>query len=196
MNGSTHVERRPEEIAPRDLAALDRLIPHVYGDLCSIAHRIRGQGLASDTLQTTALVHEAYLKLLKERAGVWHGRSHLLGIAAMAMRRILIHSIEAKQRLKRGGAHRRVGLTDDVAQATGPGRELLAIDEVLERLARFDPRKARLVEMRFFAGLSMAEAGRLLGVSENTAKRDWAAAKLWILREIGTPQDGRAGLGS
>jgi RNA polymerase sigma-70 factor (ECF subfamily) len=177
--------------APGDPAVLDHLIPGVYGDLCAIAHRTL-RGRASDTLQTTALVHETYLKLLEERRSSWNDRSHLLGVAATAMRRILIHSIEAKRRLKRVGAYGRVPLTDQVLTTSGPSPELLAIDEALGRLASFDPRKARLVELRFFAGLSMAEAARLLGVSEITAKRDWAAAKLWILREISPAPGPRA----
>lgn len=185
VSDTAHLERADggPRALPGDLPALDRLIPQIYGELCSIAHRIR-RGRKTETLQTTALVHEAYLKLLGERTAGWADRSHLLGVAATAMRRILVHSIEAKRCLKRGGGHRRVGLTEDVAETPAVGLELLAVDEALDRLAQFDARKARLVELRYFAGLTLAEAAEQLGVGEATAKRDWAAAKLWILREV------------
>ena len=181
MDTPKRVDRSPEAAA--DPETLDHLIPTVYGELRTIAHRIRRSSM-TDTMQTTALVHESYLKLLDERRESWSNRSHLVGVAATAMRRILMHAIEAKRRLKRGGAHLRVPLDEDAALAPAPDLQWLAIDEALGRLASFDARKARLVELRLFAGLPMAEVASALGVSEVTAKRDWAAAKLWILREI------------
>ena len=176
-----------EEAGSGSREALDRLMPLVYEDLREVAHHTLRRRDAHCSLHTTALVHETYLKLQDQHRTSWTGLSHVLGVAATAMRRILVNRTVAARRLKRGGAHRRIGL-EEVECASplcrGADAELLEVDGALERLERVDPRKARLVELRFFAGLSLVEAARALGVSTQTAKRDWAVAKLWILREI------------
>jgi len=173
-----------EEAGAGSRSALDRLMPLVYEDLRDVAHHTLRKESPGCSLHTTALVHEAYLKLQDHDRTRWSGKPHVLGVAATAMRRILVDRAEAARRLRRGGAHQRVGMKelDDVALDSDD--ELLEVDGALEALARVDPRKASLVELRFFAGLSLAEAAEALGVSTQTAKRDWAVAKLWILREV------------
>jgi RNA polymerase sigma factor (TIGR02999 family) len=168
------------------------LFPVVYDELRRLAKGYMSRETPGHTLQPTALVHEAYLKLSDQDRTAWSGKPHVIGVAATAMRRILVNRTEATRRLRRGGAHRRVDLDEADRVARETDTELLEVDHALERLERVDERKARLVELRFFAGLSLAEAAEALEVSLPTAKRDWAIAKLFILREIERAREPRS----
>jgi RNA polymerase sigma factor (TIGR02999 family) len=140
-----------------------------------------------NTLQTTALVHEAYIKLLGQRNVPWEGRTHFFGVASHAMREILVEHARKREALKRGGAINKIYLTD-VAEPEAPSRDvnLLALDDALKRLEALDPQQGRIVELRFFAGLSVEETAEVLGISSRTVKRDWSAARVWLHREIRT----------
>ena len=167
-----------------DKQALDALFPHVYEELRRLAHGVRG-GRAGETLCTTALVHEAYLKLVPSAGTAWEGRSHFFGVAARAMRQLLVDAARRASRAKRGGDDAWAVTREEAAHAA-PVRaeELLALDEALDRLATMDARQARVVEHRFFAGLTAPETAALLGVSVPTVDRDWRAARAWLRREM------------
>jgi RNA polymerase sigma factor (TIGR02999 family) len=167
-----------------DSAALDRLIPIVHDELYRIAHRCMAAEKPGHTLQPTALVNEAYLRLIETRRMNWQNRAHFLAMAARIMRRILVDFARSKQYQKRGGGAVRVTLVDDVAVSTEPGRDLVALDEALDALARVDERKSRVIEMRFFGGLSVKETAEALQVSPETVMRDWRLAKAWLLRQL------------
>ncbi|NOT08340.1 MAG: sigma-70 family RNA polymerase sigma factor [Gemmatimonadales bacterium] len=172
------------EISGGDPAAMERLVPLVYAELRAIAAREMRHERGEHTLQPTALVHEAFLRLVGKPDLSWQSRAHFLNIAAQAMRRILVEHARRRKAEKRGGGRDRVTLDEELAGATGEGVELTELDDALERLAQLDPRKARIVELRFFAGLSVEEAGELVGVSPATVKREWQFAKAWIQREL------------
>jgi RNA polymerase sigma factor (TIGR02999 family) len=167
-----------------DSAALDRLIPIVHDELYRIAHRCMAAEKPGHTLQPTALVNEAYLRLIETRRMNWQNRGHFLAMAARIMRRILVDFARSKQYQKRGGGAVRVTLVDDVAVSTEPGRDLVALDEAIDALARVDERKSRVIEMRFFGGLSVKETAEALQVSPETVIRDWRLAKAWLLRQL------------
>lgn len=176
-----------------DDSALDALFPIVYGELRQRAGRVLGREGAGHTLQPTALVHEAYLRLVDQKRVQWEGRTQFFAIAARVMRRVLVDHARARLAGKRGAGARHVTLIDarvdveaaSAAMVTGDDAvDLLALDDALERLAAFDPRKARLVELRYFAGLSIPEAAESLGVSQATAIRDWSIARRWLHREL------------
>mgnify|MGYP003871718117 CR=1 FL=1 len=164
--------------------AVDVLLPAVYDELRQIADRCLRRERADHTLQTTALVHEAYLKLIDQRQVHWQNRAHFFAIAAQAMRRILVNHAKGVNRLKRGGNRDRVPLDDAVAFTPDQDIDLVALDEAMQRLAAFDPRKSKLVELRFFGGMSVEESAEVLGIAPATVKRDWNFAKAWLLREI------------
>ncbi|HEX2640099.1 MAG TPA: ECF-type sigma factor, partial [Pyrinomonadaceae bacterium] len=137
------------------------------------------------TLQTTALVHEAYLKLIDQKQVEWKSRGHFFALAAQAMRRILVDHAKSRHREKRGGPNENVPLEDELlAVAEETNIDVIALDEALSRLAKFDPQQERIVEMRYFAGLSLDETAAALGISRATAARDWAVAKAWLHREL------------
>jgi RNA polymerase sigma factor (TIGR02999 family) len=136
------------------------------------------------TLQATALVHEAYLKLVEQRSANWQSRAHFFGVAAQVMRRILIDHARGHLRQKRGGEFEKVVLDEGLVSSPEQSAELLAVDEALERLAKLDERQARVVELRFFGGLSVEEAAAVLGISPKTVKRDWSMAKAWLHAEL------------
>jgi RNA polymerase sigma factor (TIGR02999 family) len=165
--------------------ALDRLMPLVYSELRAIANRYLSRERNDHTLQSTSLVHEAYFRLIDQRQVQWQNRAHFLGIAAKMMRRILVDHARHEHRLKRGGPLPSLSLDAAVAVAT-PAREidLLALDEALDRLAAIDAQQSRLVELRFFSGLTIEEAAVALGVSAGTVKREWSTAKAWLFREM------------
>jgi len=171
-------------------AACDELFPLVYAELRRIAAREMRREKPGRTLQTTALVHEAYLRLLKDASLSFENRAHFLGIAARAMREILIEHARARSARKRGGGAVRLTVDDLVAPA--PSIDVLALDEALQRLARLDERHARVVELRYFGGLSVEETASALGVSPATVKRDWTLARAWLFREM-TGSGSRAG---
>ena len=164
--------------------ASDRLLAAVYEELRRLAAQRLRHERPGQTLQATALVHEAYLRLLGDEQGQWENRRHFFGAAAEAMRRILIEAARRKARLRHGGGRDRQPLDEADHIELPVSIDLLALDEALERLAREDEVKARLVELRFFTGLSVADAGEVLGVSRATADRYWSFAKAWLHNEL------------
>jgi RNA polymerase sigma-70 factor, ECF subfamily len=165
--------------------SLDRLIPVVYDELRRHAARHLLRERRQHTLQTTALIHEAYLRLIDQKHVRWQNRAHLFGIAARLMRQILIDHARKHHAAKRGGADIRLSLEEAMAASEGRDVNLMALDEALNRLAALDPRKGRVVELRYFGGLGMEETAEVLGVSLATAKHDWSMAKAWLRRELG-----------
>ncbi|MCU0913235.1 MAG: ECF-type sigma factor [Planctomycetes bacterium] len=164
--------------------ATDELLPLVYEELRLLAAQKLAQEKPGQTLQPTALVHEAYLRLVTGEVRDWSGRGHFFAAAAEAMRRILVERARAKQRLKRGGARQRVDLEEEALSGEQPPEILLALDEALNRLAREDPAKAALVKLRYFAGLTIPEAAQALNISKATADRYWSYARAWLFHEI------------
>jgi len=165
-------------------AALDRLVPLVYRDLHLRARRCMAGERVEHSLQTTALIHEAYLRLVGPSPAAWESRGHFFAVAARVMRRILVDHARARRAQKRGGDGRAVTLDEGLVVAGGPDRDLVSLDDALQALATFDERKARVVEMRFFGGLSVEETAEVLKVSPQTVLRDWKLAKVWLLREM------------
>jgi RNA polymerase sigma factor (TIGR02999 family) len=178
------VTRILAELGAGDASALDRLLPLVYDELRVIASSQLRREASGHTLDPTALVHEAFLRLVDQREG-FKNRGHFFGVAAQAMRRILVDYARRRRALKRDGGVR-VTLTEGAGPDTGAAEQVLAVDEALGRLEQMDPRLARVVELRFFAGLSVEETALALGISSATVKRDWAAARAWLQRELGT----------
>jgi RNA polymerase sigma-70 factor, ECF subfamily len=167
-----------------DRAALDKLVPIVHDELRALAHSYMRRERAEHTLQTTALVNEAYVRLVDCRRTRWQNRAHFFGVAAQAMRRILVDYARARRNAKRGGGEARVPLEDAAQAAEDRPAEFVALDEALAKLEGLDPRKARVVELRFFGGLSGEETAEVLGLSPATVQREWQIAKLWLLREV------------
>lgn len=182
MEGVTHILSAIEHGDP---AAAEQLLPLIYNEL----RRLAAVKLASErpghTLQATALVHEAYVRLVDgEQAQHWNSRGHFFGAAAEAMRRILVENGRRKQRIRHGGDWQRVELSDVEIAAPQPGADVLALSEALDRLEARDPRKAAVVKLRYFAGLTNQEAAAALGISSATADNDWAYAKSWLRLEL------------
>lgn len=167
-----------------DAAAGDQAAARVYQELKRLAAGYLRAERGDHTLQTTALVHEAWLRLADQRRITWQNRSHFFGIAAQAMRRILVDHARRRRAGKRDGG-RPVTLRDDVDAAPEAGEDLVALDEALERLAILDARQARVVELRYFGGLTIEETAETLDLSPATVKREWLSAKAWLLRELG-----------
>ena len=167
-----------------DREALDKLIPIVYSELRLRAARYLRRERPGHTLQTTALIHETYLRLVEQKQVRWQNRAHFFGIAAQLMRRILVDHARQRDAAKRGGADLRLTLDDAMAAAPGRDVNLMALDETLTRLAEIDPRQSRVVELRYFSGLSIEETAEVLGVSPATVKLDWSMAKAWLRREM------------
>ncbi|MGH7634581.1 MAG: sigma-70 family RNA polymerase sigma factor [Gemmatimonadaceae bacterium] len=168
-----------------DQQALDSLIPLVYQELRAIAGRYLSRESPGHTLQSTALVHEAYFKLIGQRQMRWQNRAHFFGIAARMMRRILIDHARHQSRDKRGGTAPKLSLDEAVAApAVESDVDLLALDEALTSLAQIDPRGAQIIELRFFSGLTLEETAEVVGISAGTVKRDWSAARAWLYREM------------
>jgi len=170
--------------------ALDALLPLVYNELHRVAAAAMRRERPGQTLQTTALVHEAYLRLLREPNTRWEDRAHFCGIAARSMRQILVEHARARGAAKRGGHWRRVTLTD-APQQERAGVDVEVLDQALTRLAKMSPDLARLVELRFFGGLTIEETAEVLGVSPATVKRQWASARAWLQYEIEQGRDSR-----
>jgi RNA polymerase sigma factor (TIGR02999 family) len=177
----------PPQVLPStqgDPQAAEEMLPLVYAELRKLAAMRMGNEPPGQTLQATALVHEAWLRLTDEGGQDWNSRGHFFAAAAEAMRRILVENARRKHRIKHGGELQRTSLTGlDLAQNT-PDEHLLAVDEALDRLAALDPVGAGLVKLRFFVGLPNAEAARLLGIPERSAKRTWAYARAWLHEEL------------
>ena len=181
MSEATHILERLQQ---GDAQAAEELLPLVYEELRKLAAHKMANEKPGQTLQPTALVHEAYLRLIGSGQEHWSGRGHFFAAAAEAMRRILVENARRKQRLKHGGELQRVDMTTlDVAILSDDGH-LLAVDEALEKLAARDPLGAQLIKLRFFAGLPNVEAARLLEIPERTAKRTWAYARAWLYEEL------------
>ena len=172
------------ELRAGNRSAESRLLPLVYDQLRRQARRYMRAERSDHTLQPTALVHEAYLRLAGRRGVEWQNRAHFYAVAAQVMRRILVDHARARQAEKRGGHEPRIELGEGLAFTEEKGAELLAVDEALTRLAKRDPRQARVVELRFFGGLSEDEAAEVLGISTRTLKRDWSVARAWLYKEI------------
>jgi RNA polymerase sigma factor (TIGR02999 family) len=167
--------------------ASSRLLPIVYDELRRLAASYLRRERPGHTLQPTALVHEAFLRLVDQERVDWQGQTHFFAVAAQAMRRVLVDYARRRRRAKRGGGWLRVPLDDALDLGDGQGlalEDVLALDQALTRLSELDPREARLVEQRFFAGRTLAEAAEELGVSLRTAESDWAHAKAWLSREL------------
>lgn len=167
--------------------ALDELFPHVYDELKQIAHLHLRKERDDHTLNTTGLVHEAYLKLVDIQQVQWQDRSHFFAVAARAMRRILVSYARQHNAQKRGGRERPMSLDENLVLTSDRAKELLDLDDALRRLAVLNERLAQVVELRFFGGLSIEETATALDVSVNTVKRDWQKAKAWLHRELQTP---------
>jgi RNA polymerase sigma factor (TIGR02999 family) len=167
-----------------DQAALDQLTPVIYAELRRRAHSYMKNERPDHTLQTTALANEAWLRLVNVSTVDWKDRAHFFAIAAHMMRRILVDAARTRRREKRGGSAQRIDLDQipDISARRDP--ELIAIDDALETLAGLDPRKAKVIELRFFGGLSVEETAEVLKVHEQTVLRDWRLARVWLLREI------------
>ena len=165
--------------------AFDRLVPLVYEELRTIASRYLSRESVGHTLQSTALVHEAYFRLVGQHRVQWQNRAHFFGIAAQMMRRILVDHARHQHRDKRGGAAPTLSLDEAIAVAEPDADvDLLALDDALTALARIDPRGARIIELRFFSALTIDETAAVLDVSTGTVKRDWNAARAWLYREM------------
>lgn len=173
-------------------ADLDGLIPEIYQELRRLAGRVRSGERREHTLQTTALVHEAYLELAGIHGLSVESRPRFLALAAQVMRRVLVDHARARRAAKRGGDALRVTLSDDLASADGSALDLVALDEALTRLAARDDQAVRIVEMRFLAGMSVEETGEALAISPTTVKRDSAMARAWLLRELSGGRSDRA----
>ncbi len=171
-------------VARRDPGAADRLFPVVYAELRRLAaHYLRAER-QGHTLQPTALVNEAYVKLVDQTRADWQGRTHFVAVAAGAMKRVLVDHARHHNRLKRGGRLLAVTLQPDLVALSPEGVDVEAIHDALERLAVIDPRQARIVELRFFGGLSVKEAAEALGVSVRTIEAEWTHARAWLRREL------------
>jgi RNA polymerase sigma factor (TIGR02999 family) len=173
-----------EAIRRGDSRAAENLLPLVYEELRRLAAGKMAQEAAGHTLQPTALVHEAWMRLTGNDPPHWENRAHFFGAAAEAMRRILIDNARRKRALRHGGGQQRVNLEDIDIAAVAEDDQLLALHEALDKFAAVDPAKAELVKLRYFAGLTIQEAAEILGVSEPTVKRHWAFARAWLYREI------------
>jgi RNA polymerase sigma-70 factor, ECF subfamily len=172
-------------------AAVERLLPRVYRELRQVAKRQMARERPDHLLQATALVNEAYLRLVDIRRVQWQDRAHFFAVAARLMRRVLVDFARAEKNQKRGGALQRVTLTGDLPVSADTHEDLIEIDRVLRLLAREYERKAQVVEMRFFGGLSVEETAEVLKISPETVMRDWKFAKNWLLRELSRTSGGR-----
>ncbi len=185
----SEVTRILSAIDEGDPHAAEQLLPLVYDELRKLAARNLSQEKPGQTLEATALVHEAYLRLVgADKAQNWNSRGHFFAAAAEAMRRILVEQARRKGRLKRGGDKERLDLDDVEITFEGPADDVLALDEALARLAQKHPEKAELVKLRYFAGLTVDEAAKVLGVSTSTVDRHWTYARAWLFREL-SPKD-------
>jgi RNA polymerase sigma factor (TIGR02999 family) len=181
---SSDVTQLLKDWSSGDSEALDRLIPIVYAELRAVAARYLRRERRDHTLQPTALVNEAYLRLIDQKQVQWQSRAHFIGVAAQMMRRILVDHAKSHNRAKRGGGAQKVSLDEAMAVSDERANELVELDAALTALAAFDDRKSRVVEMRYFGGLSVEETAEVLKVSEMTVAREWKLAKAWLYTHI------------
>ncbi len=167
-----------------DDSAVNRLMPLVYDELRALAESYLRQERSDHTLQATALVHEAYVRLIKQEDVEWQNRAHFFAVAAQAIRRILVDHARGHNRIKRGGDRERVQLEDDLVLSDSRDLDLIALDEGMKKLAKLNSRQAQIVELRFFGGLSLKEVANFLGVSPRTVDGDWSMARAWLRREL------------
>ena len=184
MPGSKDVTRILEQCREGDESALESLFPLVYDELRALAVRHLSRERRDHTMQATSLVHEAYLKLVDQDNQHWQNRAHFLSLAATAMRRILINYAYRNKTAKRGGDRQRVTLFEAVSVFEERAEDLIELNEALERLEKFDARKSRIVELRFFGGLSVEETARVLELSTRSVERDWRLARAWLKKEV------------
>ena len=185
MEPSAHeVTRLLQAWSEGDQSALDRLIPLVYQELHRLAHHYMARERSGHTFQTTALLNEAYLRLVDSAKPSWQSRTHFFAVSAQVMRRILVDWARSRQALKRGGLEQPLELDEAFVVADAPGADLVGLDDALKALAAIDPRKSEVVELRFFGGLSVEEVAEVLKVSPETVMRDWKFAKSWLRREL------------
>jgi RNA polymerase sigma-70 factor (ECF subfamily) len=186
MSDSQDVTVLLSSLTKGDPDAASRLMPLIYDELRRLAASYMRREREDHTLQATALVHEAFIKLVDQRGVNWQNRAHFFGVAAQLMRRILVDHARGHLRQKRGGDNQKVSLDEALVFAETQADELIAVDDSLNQLAKIDPRQARVVELRFFAGLSVDEAADVLGVSPKTIKREWSVAKAWLYADLKT----------
>lgn len=167
-----------------DSGAFDALVPLVYDDLHKRAHHYLRRERAGHTLQTTGLVHEAYLKLVHQDRADWKTRGQFLGVASQVMRRILVDAARERQAAKRGSGEATIVLDDSMGGGTAFSIDVLALNDALERLAEMDPRQARIVELRYFAGLTVEDTAAALDISPTTVKREWNSARAWLFKQL------------
>jgi RNA polymerase sigma-70 factor (ECF subfamily) len=178
------VTRLLVQLTDGDHAALDALLPLVYAELRRLAAGYLRRERHGHTLQPTALVHEAYLRMIDQTQVRWQNRAHFFGVAAQMMRRILVDHARSQQAEKRGGDMQKLSLDENIDVSGERASDLVALDEALQRLAEIDPQKSRVVELRFFGGLSVEETAEVLGVSAPTVKRQWRMAKAWLFGQV------------
>jgi RNA polymerase sigma-70 factor, ECF subfamily len=181
---STDVTSLLKRYSNGDQEALADLIPQIYDELRRLASTYLRAERLDHTLQTTALVHEAYLRLVDQKQVEWSNRNHFFGVAAQMMRRILLDHARKHVSLKRGGSFARISLEQAAVFSRERPRELIVVDELLKRLASLDPQGCRIVELRFFAGLSLEETAEVTGLSTAKVRREWSATKAWLMREM------------
>lgn len=185
MERGDHITQLLRSWSQGDRGAMEELMPLVFDELHRVAARYMAGERPGHTLQTTALVNETYLRLLSAAGANWEGRTHFFGVCAQMMRRILVDWTRSRQALKRGGEARPVDLDSEALAAVNqPGTDLVALDDALNALSAIDARKGRVVELRFFGGLSVKETAEILGTSPETVQRDWKMAKSWLRREL------------
>ncbi|OLE54525.1 MAG: RNA polymerase subunit sigma-70 [Acidobacteria bacterium 13_1_20CM_3_53_8] len=181
---SNEVTQLLEEWSSGKREALDKLTPLVYEELRRLAHRYMNREQPGNTLQTTALVNEAYLRLVKRKNVRWQNRAHFFAVAAQVMRHILIDHAREHHYAKRGGDARKISLDQVTLMSPERAKELIALDEALEALARIDPRKSRIVELRYFGGMTIEEVAEVLKIAPVTVQREWRAAKAWLYKAV------------
>ena len=174
-----------KDVSGGSQAALEKLVPVVYDELRRLASYYLRQERSDHTLQATALVHEAYLRLVDQRNVDWKNRNHFFGVAAHLMRRVLLMHAREHRAAKRGGSVQKISLEETAIFSSAQADEFVYLDELLNRLSALDGQQERVVELRFFAGLSVEETAQLMSISPATVKRDWAMAKAWLAREMG-----------
>lgn len=181
---SNEITRYLQDWRNGNSSALDEILPLVYDELRKIARRYRSKERGEHTLQTTEIINEAYLKLLNQKENDWQDRTHFFAVASRVMRNLLVDHARTKNYQKRGNGAEKVSLEDVALFTPEPDAQILALDEALNNLAKFDERKSKLVELRYFGGLSALETAEVLGVSEITVKREWLKAKAWLYNEL------------
>ncbi len=183
-NNSPDITQYLQNWRKGDSAAFEDMLPFVYNELRLIAKRYRSKERAENTFQTTELINEAYLRLINQNETDWQNRSHFFAVASRVVRNLLVDYARAKNFQKRGNGAEKVNIDDIALFTPEPDENILALDEALNRLAKFDERKSKIVELKYFGGLSSEEVAEFLGVSEITVKREWLKAKAWLYNEL------------